>query len=190
KIDEPDGDGGTDTTADTNADTAGTQHPQCAEPAPDPLPDLPDINLNALGDPLFAQWQDINCDALDVAVCSSHGDCASGRCLFGTVGGQGVCSYADIDVWCDGDGEGLNFLDFECFVCSPIEVHAAACCAGLPGFDCRTWPYPNDGPANSVCARHSDCEPGLICGSHIGSGYGICQCPGIDDVNVPDSCWN
>ncbi|NVB40179.1 hypothetical protein G6O69_20195 [Pseudenhygromyxa sp. WMMC2535] len=184
---------GEETTGEEETTTGGGElHPQCDMPSPSPLPALPAINVDALGDPLFADWENIACEGLEIELCTEDEPCGGGgggMCLFGDIDGQGVCSGADIDVWCDGEGEAMNFMSFACFVCSPVEVHAKACCEGLEGFDCRAWPYPSDGPPNSVCARHEDCEPGLICGEHVGSGYGVCQCPGVGSVDLPNSCW-
>jgi hypothetical protein len=74
----------------------------------------------------------------------------------------------------------------------PIEAHAAACCNEIPGVDCREWPYPADGAPGMVCARHEDCEPGLVCGPPTGSGYGICQCPETygSEPGPASYCWS
>jgi hypothetical protein len=42
-----------------------------------------------------------------------------------------------------------------------------------------------------VCARHEDCEPGLVCGGgSYSKGYGICQCPGLsgDGLSPGPNC--
>ena len=71
----------------------------------------------------------------------------------------------------------------------PVESHAAACCNEIPGVDCREWPYPGDGSPGMVCARHEDCEPGLVCGPPSGSGYGICMCPEIYGMEPGPAPW-
>lgn len=181
------------TTIDTTTGTGGALHPACELPFPEPTPALPDVRVDDDDRPRFDEWTKIACD--DVAAlptCGAEGDpSCTGMCLEGVAGEVGVCGFSDIDIWCDGEGEAINYQGYGCWVCVQPTLHAQACCAGLPGFDCRTWPYPADGPQGSVCAVHEDCEPGLVCGAHKGSGYGICQCPGLDPVTVvpPQSCF-
>ncbi len=168
----------------------GSKHWTCESVAPTPMPELPDVHKDASGRPAFDLWRDVDCGAepLFPAPCTSGADCDGGACL--TSGGSGVCTYVDADTSCDGEGEVVGFRDGACWMCSPPEVHAAACCAGIDGFDCRAWPFPGDGAPGQVCARHEDCEPGLVCGASAGSGYGICQCPGQspDTVAPPSNC--
>ena len=110
------------------------------------------------------------------------------HCLRMTEAGEGVCVYGDGDSACDGEGEVAGYREGQCWICMPAVVHKAACCEGIDGVDCRTWPFPGDSRPGLVCARHEDCEPGLICGSSQGSGYGICQCPEmIGREPFPDS---
>jgi hypothetical protein len=180
------------TAIDTTTGPAGPQHRACELPFPGSAPALPDVNADDDGTPLFDAWTKIACD--DVAAiptCGGEGDPSCSRCVRGEVDGVGVCTQPDIDIWCDGEGEAINFQGHACWICVDPKLHAQACCEGLPGFDCRTWPYPADGPQGSVCAVHEDCEPGLICGAHKGSGYGICQCPGLDPQTVvpEDGCF-
>jgi hypothetical protein len=53
------------------------------------------------------------------------------------------------------------------------------------------WPFVEEpGVPGQVCALHEDCEAGLVCSDHAGSGYGICACPGIGSaIDQPDSCF-
>jgi hypothetical protein len=145
-----------------------------------------------MGRPLFDSWRDIACQELepaDAQLCSESNGIECGLCFKGTESAaQGVCTSIDIDVACDGEGEALGYGNGICWMCAPLEAHARACCEGLDGFDCRPWPFDGTSAPGMLCAQHSDCEPGLLCGSPFRSeGYGICQCPGLDVVS-PMSC--
>jgi hypothetical protein len=108
-------------------------------------------------------------------------------CIRGREGeDDGVCTSFDVDSWCDGEGQAIGYGELGCWICGPLEARARACCDGLPGFDCRGWPYPSDGPPGAICARHLDCQPGLLCAAPAnGSGYGICACPGVAPSQDP-----
>ena len=185
---------GVSDTASSGATTAAPLlHPSCEAPFPEPAPMLPPVNQGPDAHPHFDDWTKIACaDVPADKTCGAPGDPpCNGLCVRGVPDGSGVCTFGDADIWCDGEGEALSYAEGACWVCSPLELHALACCAQLPGFDCRTWPFPADGPPGSVCARHEDCEPGLVCGAHRGAGYGICQCAGLepDTVAPPDFCF-
>ncbi|MCY1012794.1 hypothetical protein OV079_46125 [Nannocystis pusilla] len=181
------------TTADSQSSTSGgVQHMVCEVPFPEPAPPLPPINFGPDARPRFDDWTDLDCGSLTAVACGRPEDPpCNGICLRGTAEGPGVCTFADIDIWCDGEGEAIGYGEGTCWACSPSEARALACCEFPEGFDCRDWPYPSDGPPGSICARHEDCEPGLVCGAHRGEGYGICQCPGLvaEDVAPPQSCF-
>lgn len=182
------------TTTGEPATTTGVEtplHASCELPFPDPAPALPPINMGPDEHPRFDDWTQFDCESVTHPTCEDPGEQPCGRCLRGVEGGPGVCTYADSDIWCDGEGEAVGYGDGTCWLCSPPEARARACCDFPEGFDCRAWPYPSDGPPGSICARHEDCEPGLVCGAHRGKGYGICQCPGLvaDDVVPPQSCF-
>lgn len=170
---------------------SGSQHWSCELPAPAPMPALPQVNMDEGGRPSFDRWRDVDCSAPSEfpAGCDSGGDCLHGGCLVSA--DSGACTYSDVDIWCEGgDGEVVGYRDGTCWMCSPVETHAAACCAGQEGFDCRAWPFPGDSGPGEVCARHEDCEPGLVCGASAGVGYGLCQCPGTDPATLtpPTNC--
>lgn len=181
----------------TGGSAGSIQHAECGRPLPETLPEVPTIRQNATGRPLFDLWRDISCSAaIEAETCSeaSGAGGASSGCLGLCFRGEpsaedGVCTYGDIDVSCDGEGEVIGYHDGQCWMCSPPEVHARACCEGFAGFDCRAWPFPADGKPGMVCARHEDCEAGLVCGpgGTYASGYGICQCPGVT-VELADFC--
>lgn len=183
----------------------GVRHDLCGNGMPIPPPPVPLVRSDPSGRPNFDLWRDLPCEE-DTPLCTPGDGCPS--CLRGQEAApSGVCAkYGDIDASCDGEGEVLSHFDQKCWICAPIVTHARACCAGLPGFDCRVWPYPGDGKPGMVCARHEDCEPGLVCGAgyldprvcgeddgacHVaqarGGGYGLCQCPGIG-VQQPGIC--
>lgn len=168
----------------TDTAVGGAQHPSCAAPPPDPLPALPaDITWDDAGRPRFAGWEDISCE--DVPRDATAAGC-EGQVL------DGICFFPNADIWCDGEGEVIGWRDGECWLCGTPQAHASACCEGTGTVDCRIWPYPSDGVIGSPCARHADCEAGLVCGDSRGSGYGICQCAGeaaAYDVSPPDSCF-
>jgi len=176
---------------------AGALGRECERALPETLPEVPTIRENATGRPLFDLWRDVSCDdATEAELCSEAsgiGGASSGcggLCFRGEPSAEdGVCSYGDIDVSCDGEGEVIGYNDGQCWMCSPPRVHARACCEGFAGFDCRAWPFPADGKPGMVCARHDDCEAGLVCGpgGTYASGYGICQCPGVD-LELPELC--
>jgi hypothetical protein len=158
------------------------RHAQCEEPFPDAPPSLPRLRLSADGTPAFDAWRSISCEqaAASASLCaqwSSDSEVECGTCLHGATSTDGTCAYGDIDVWCDGEGEAIGLAP-GCFICAPPEAHAHACCERLD-VDCRAWPYPSDGERGTLCARHDDCEPGLICSapSFGDTGYGVCRCP-------------
>lgn len=173
----------------------GQQHDSCAAAVTE-VPRLPSINVSATGRPHFDTWRDLLVGEAASYGCNTEtdADCSENDldiCFALRGDGQGVCSYVDADIWCDGEGEVFSWRDGDCVLCMAVGSHAAACAAGIAGVDCRSWPYPSDGKPGTVCAAHEDCEPGLICGEGAGSGYGICQCPGLPDVpRPPDSCYD
>ncbi len=148
------------------------------------MPQVPEIRTDGSGRPKFAAWESIDCYATEldnVATCAEGIGCTDSVCLQGSPGSPGVCSEIDVDTSCDGGLEGMGWSDGLCWACVPPLVHTKACCLFADqGFDCRDWPFPGDGPFGSICARHEDCELGLICGPHLGSDFGICQCPGLN----------
>ena len=184
--------GGTSTTgsSSTTGDPSGT-HPACDSPLPSPLPALPPINMT--GDrPAFTDWEELDCDAIagNWDFCNGPGDPpCGGACLSDGPDQRGICTSFDVDLWCDGEGEVMGYGDGSCWMCAPIDAKAIACCADLPGFDCRIWPYEFNGRVGDPCAQHENCEPGLVCGSG-GGGYGICQCPAPDDpIEFSEQCY-
>jgi hypothetical protein len=191
--------------ADAGAETDGTpaastgagappHHDDCALPAPPDPPAPPPPLRDADGRPVFAAWEALACTDLAVELidgCTAGSGCLQGRCLLGT-SGDGVCAEGGIDATCGQGLSAMGWRDGLCWGCVAPEVHASACCtqAGA-GFDCRLWPYPHDGVVGSVCARHEDCEPGLLCGAHAGAGFGICSCPESEPLSVApaDDCY-
>jgi len=173
-------------------DVVTLKHDRCSYHLPCQLPELPEVNGAANDRPLFDYWRDLDCTTVAQFQCqTSFASCEPGSCFPLTESGDGVCAYPDVDILCDGEGEVVGYRDGRCWMCLPPEAHAAACCAGVEGVDCRAWPYQADGQPGMVCARHEDCEPGLICGPAKGSGYGICQCPETYGYrpSIPEDCY-
>jgi len=198
---DSDSDADTDTDTDSDGDTdTGSEitHPDCTEHYPDPPPPVPEVNMDETGRPYFDHWRDHECDNVTYLLCRDNlAECVlwegeDGWCYQLEDGGEGVCAFPDLDIWCSGGIQAvLSYKDGDCFMCLPVVSHAAACCEGIPGVDCRAWPYPADGRPGMVCARHEDGEGGRLCGPTKGSGYGTCQCPEVYGTN-PDlgpDCW-
>ncbi len=171
-------DAGTSPECPFEGDDGSARHGCCEEPAVCPLPVVPRVNMDDGGRPLFDSWRDVACeDAASLLCTGESSNCWPHTCFPLAWSGEGVCAYPDGDSSCDGEGEAVGYGGGHCVFCLPPESLAAACCAGLDGVDCRAWPFPADGKPGMICARHEDCEPGLICGPAWGTGYGICQCP-------------
>jgi hypothetical protein len=172
------------------------RHPSCSKYLLPPMRELPNIASDARGRPSFDLWRDIPCaDVADYPLCTPEalaGTTAWGcdSCWIGQPGDQGICSTGYGTTDCTVESELLSLRDGTCRTCAPIEAHARACCARLPGFDCRAWPYPSDSQPGEACARHADCEPGLVC-IQGGVGYGMCVCPfyyWTSDSDLSSSC--
>jgi hypothetical protein len=165
---------------------APIKHAACMSELPTVLPDVPSVDVTPAGRPNFDLWRDLDCSMInDVTLCDSTTICDTsgkyGLCI--QFGSQGICGIDD-DTMCDGGEYVVGSQDGKCQGCASIAQHAGACCLGLQGFDCRAWPYPSDGKPGMVCARHEDCEPGLLCGAGEGEGFGICQCPGLNSPPI------
>jgi hypothetical protein len=169
------------------------RHAACSTDRPWPLPAAPRLKVNASGRPSFDFWRDMSCDEVaDYPLCSAeylegNSSWQCGSCWIGEEGGEGVCNFSGVSASsCDSVGELLTLREGLCGTCIPVAAHTRACCADLPGFDCRAWPYPADSKPGQACAEHSDCEPGLICRD---SGYqaGVCVCPGASYQSYPFS---
>ncbi|MFT3926366.1 MAG: hypothetical protein QM778_27725 [Myxococcales bacterium] len=152
------------------------RHPACQTTLPTPLPAPPAVRSDATGRPAFDLWRALDCRSLtDYPQCSPTNmvGTASWRCDACLLGDSdaGVCSSAD------GACELLTTRDGECQACAPVAAKRRACCLGLPGFDCREWPYVSDSQRGEACARHEDCEPGLMCKQAEGELIARCACP-------------
>jgi hypothetical protein len=64
-----------------------------------------------------------------------------------------------------------------CISCVAPEAKAQACCLGLE-IDCRPWPFEQSSGPGELCARHDDCEAGLLCKTLAEERrFGVCSCP-------------
>ncbi len=158
------------------------RHASCAIAAPSPLPLAPQILTDARGRPVFDRYRDISCEeAADSATCTQVLDCGPGsRCILLDQPGIGVCGDRQAEVY-----PAMSFDDGRCVTHRSDLAHARACCDGLPGFDCRVWPYQQSSTPGQLCARHEDCELGLVCKERRYSGVGLCVCPDLDALDIP-----
>lgn len=166
-------------------------HPACDWPAVRSIDSTKVlVKTDARGRPGFDWWRDLTCQqASHLETCTQDVSGRSATCLACVLGtpdsGVGLCSSDAIPVLCDFEpnhavagmpGQG-------CVLCGDLRLRKRACCEQLAGFDCRAWPYPaNTGPGQP-CARHGDCEPGLMCRIVYDRTYGICSCP--ETVSAP-----
>ena len=163
-------------------------HASCAAALPEVLPAPPPVPLDASGRPLFDLYRNVSCDdAAQQPLCDENTLCPSefgASCVQSSASDPGICAYHD-----DNTGRIPFTLDEgRCVTWGVLAVHQRACCAHIPGVDCRAWPY---GQAQSrtskigeLCARHGDCEPGLLCKAFY--EVGLCSCPDSDEE--PDEC--
>jgi hypothetical protein len=174
------GDGGSD-------GLAGTIHPACSVPRGTSLPPVVGVHGDASGRPAFDFWRDLGCESVaDYPTCevprqvTALGDWHCYKCSYRT--GTGICSADDSTRCATSGNELLTLGEGRCHLCAPVEAKARACCAELPDIDCRAWPYPANSKPGEGCARHDDCEPGLVCRVLADQGYGLCVCP---DASLP-----
>ena len=180
-------------------DTDGGLSAACTSPVPDPLPPLPVVPVDGADRPLFASWENIDPVAAGDFYCNEQNGIACGPAAGNTdtchvinfETGDGYCTFVDVDIFCDGEGQVISWDDGRCWLCGPVASRAALCAQDVDGVDCRTWPYPSNGTAGEPCALHEDCGTGLVCGQSAGSGYGTCMCP--EDVGTlpspPQDCF-
>ena len=176
---------------DSGPDAGGPlRHVSCIAPLPSELPEPPYVGVSASGRPWFDTYRDLSCPDLEkVPTCANDGDCPGSSCLH-LASAAGVCRPTIFDV----STLVSSFDGGRCVAKLTFEAQARACCAGLPGFDCREWPYPGDGQPGERCARHQDCQTGLLCkqanldASHVTvSGLGVCLCPEVGNDPGTDS---
>jgi hypothetical protein len=165
------------------------RHRSCIATLPEQLPEEPSVSVSATGRPWFDTYRDIACDDLtDYPTCESDTDCPGSTCVH-RAGQPGVCH----STWRQTSPLMLSFDDGRCITTVPFEAQARACCARLEGFECRMWPYHQDGLPGQACSRHGDCQPGLVCqqASSLSEtpvyGLGVCRCPEVSrDVGLTE----
>jgi hypothetical protein len=150
------------------------------------------VGVSATGRPWFDSYHDISCaDLTGAPTCANDSDCPNAFCLQKGIA-TGVCVAPSSST----STLLISFDDGSCLAELTFEAQAKACCAKLSGFDCREWPYPHDGKPGQTCARHEDCEPGLLCKSGAGvdltispvHGTGICMCSEVDEHAPLPNC--
>lgn len=158
---------------------AGQQvmHPACNLPFPRSAPAEPDLPVDPTGRPAFDWWRDVDCEQLsETPACSSsdaNQDCAA--CL-GEPPRPACATSSDSDL-CFGPSNAVAAFESQCTACLTVESKARACCGGGSGVDCRPWPFEGTSAVRGLCARHTDCEPGLLCSSEPSWTFGVCTCP-------------
>jgi hypothetical protein len=160
-----------------NAPTPPAKHPACDEPLPEPLPESPPVATTPGGRPEFDQFLELDCDQFqDQASCTAddRAPFACARCLSAredTAPERAVCvplAQRGCIVVAHGGG---------CLSCVAPEAKARACCLGLD-IDCRPWPFDAGSGPGELCARHDDCQPGLLCKALPEERrFGLCTCP-------------
>ncbi|MFT3925572.1 MAG: hypothetical protein QM778_23735 [Myxococcales bacterium] len=173
--------GGLDMDAGTDASALpAVRHPSCVYAFPATRPPAPGLPHDLTGRPIFDLWRELDC-----AVVDDYPLCSPGQLVPSASWNCDLCLLGEDDAGvCAGQGPANNpgcgwmtSHDGACGACAPLAAKARACCAKLPGFDCRTWPFERPSKAGEVCADHEDCEPGLVC-VIAGTGFAQCACPG------------
>jgi hypothetical protein len=154
------------------------KHESCEHRAPRPMPAPPPVTSDASGRPTFDLWR-AECEPLEETIlCAPFESFSCGHCLDQGEQANGfACLVGGPPVNCQPDEVAVGFGNGQCHACITTAQKVLACCNGLTEFDCRAWPYDQDpsGPGD-LCARHSDCESGLVCKGGR-DGYGVCLCP-------------
>jgi hypothetical protein len=153
------------------------RHGSCINALPEVLPELRYIPVTATGRPWFDAYRDISCTGvMNEPTCNADDECESGTCVH-EEGKPGLCSVLDNDL----SRQVISFAGGTCLSRVSAESQAMACCLRLAGFSCRKWPYEarEQSQQGELCARHEDCQGGLVCrvGDIANQGFGICLCP-------------
>jgi hypothetical protein len=176
-------------------DSKPITHASCIVAPPSAAP-APAVKRDATGRPTFDWWRDLDCGAIPaLETCREDLDTWScQQCLYASEATEAGAADAGLCVydWNLSDCLQLyhavaNVRQGSCLLCETPEWKAQACCSGALGIDCRAWPYPADSRPGEPCARHADCEPGLLCKVSAGMDFGVCTCP--EAVPSPTSCF-
>jgi hypothetical protein len=165
---------------------AVARHDSCAFSAPSTLPEPPVVDVDASGRPLFDGYRDLACpDEASVELCPPEVVCVTGSCLSRDRETTGLCQSSGFVARVPaafGAGKCVAWL-------TPGEL-AAACCAELPGFVCEDWPYRRASGRLGLCARHDDCEDGLVCKQLADAEVrvGVCVCPDEEPSVLETGC--
>lgn len=172
---------GTDAGTTSAQPALGSRHPACDKRAPSSAPAL-SMSVDAFAEEVNA-WRAIPCELANAQPTCGPGeacDDSSPICFRADEKrANGVCGPDPLTER-DPAPTLLSYRDGACVVNVRPEDKAAACCRGLVGFDCRTYPFGTLSAKGQRCASHDDCEEGLVCAEP-----GLCTCPGeapiIDD---------
>jgi len=165
-------------------------HATCAEPPPEPLPASPSVASDASGRPELDLYRDLDCDLLAAIARCAEADPADPYACTHCLGAPGAPAADAVCVPQARRGCVPVFHGSGCVSCVAPEVKARACCIGLD-VDCRAWPFDASSRPGEPCARHSDCEPGLLCAAlDAETRFGLCSCPEQSALPAPalDAC--
>jgi hypothetical protein len=184
-VEHPDGsttDGGED--AATRPVPGLPHHATCKWPNVETDRETVLVPTDARGRPSFDWWRDITCEETsDYETCTPDLNGRSrecDQCIRGdSSAASGLCIGPYGPDFCI---EGTHSIAVElnprgCLVCADPRLRQHACCNQIAGFDCRSWPYPGNSTVGGLCARHADCEAGLMCKTQVGWRFGTCTCP-------------
>lgn len=162
-----------------------TRHDACGEPLPEPVPESPPVATTPGGRPEFDLFFELDCGQFgDHASCTAddRDPHACARCLSqheDTAPESAVC-VPRAQRGCIAVAHGGG-----CVSCVAPEAKAKACCLGRD-IDCRSWPFDAGSAPGELCARHEDCEPGLLCKTLPEERrFGLCMCPEQEALLAP-----
>jgi hypothetical protein len=167
----------------------GVRHASCKKAFPAHIPGLPELRTDATGRPTFDLWRDLGCATLDFACHDDGQGISCGLC--GDHDDEPRCYAAGSEPKCARDQTAMGYGDGKCAACTSHVEKARACCKHTKSVDCRAWPFARDSGPHQLCARHEDCQPGLVCkGGEARGTYGLCLCPetAIEQAAEEDAC--
>jgi len=161
------------------------RHASCRNPQPNPLPSVAELDPSAIKNDVNA-WASLSCELANAQLACGPAESCDDRtpiCLRADEKrSHGICGVGrpSSDKESKAPTTLLSYREGACIVTAQIQEKAAACCQGLDGFDCRTYPFGTRSKPGQRCARHIDCEQGLVC-----EAPGFCACPG-EPVQIDD----
>jgi hypothetical protein len=177
----------TDSGPDGDAASLPPQHASCTMPNTASDLEALVVPTDARGRPSFDWWRDISCEEVTVwETCTPDlngrsRDCE--QCIRGDeLAETGLCLGDYRPAFCESiNNQTVGELSEKgCLFCADNRMRRHACCNQIAGFDCRSWPYPSNSELGGLCARHADCEPGLVCKTIADWPFGSCTCPEVN----------